>query len=179
MRRLAGLLALALPACVVAAVLLLPAGWVALPLSAAAWVSFRQDRHGGWRRLITPVLLLALAVLCAFRREPDAAMFYPVVVNLALLSHFWQSLQGGPTAIERMARLSDPALPDRAVPYLRNLTKVWCGFFLLNAAVAMGTALHADPKVWALYNGLIAYVLVAALLVGERLLRPFLTRDAE
>lgn len=177
MSRLAGLLALALPVCVVAAVLLLPPGWAALPLVGAAAVALRQGRPG-WSRFVLPTLFLALAAICALGRSTSAAMLYPVVVNLALLTHFWRSLGGGPSAIETLARLAQPGLPDAATPYLRGLTKVWCAFFLLNATAALFTVLHGDHKVWALYNGLISYVLVGTLIIGERLARPFLTRDA-
>jgi uncharacterized membrane protein len=72
--------------------------------------------------------------------------------------------------IERIARIREPNLPDAAVRYTRIVTEVWCLFFVLNA-VALYTALAADIEVWALYNGVIAYVLMGLLFAGEYLVR--------
>jgi uncharacterized membrane protein len=57
------------------------------------------------------------------------------------------------------------------VRYTRRVTEVWCAFFVLNAAAAAYTAIYATREAWALYNGVIAYVLMGTLFVAERLLR--------
>ncbi len=54
---------------------------------------------------------------------------------------------------------------------------VWSLFFLLNGSVSLCTALWATAETWALYNGLVAYVLVGALIGGEWLVRARLIRD--
>ena len=59
-----------------------------------------------------------------------------------------------------------------AIPYVTNVTRVWCAFFVVNGGIALWTALGASDQAWALYNGAIAYVLIGSLLLGERLLRP-------
>jgi len=53
------------------------------------------------------------------------------------------------------------------VIYTRRLTKVWIAFFIANGLVALWTALYATLKTWTLYNGLISYILIAVLFVGE------------
>jgi uncharacterized membrane protein len=67
--------------------------------------------------------------------------------------------------------LSEPDLPPFAVIYTRRVTGVWCGFFVLNGSLALATALWASNQVWALYNGLLAYVMMGALFGGEWLVR--------
>ena len=62
-------------------------------------------------------------------------------------------------------------LAPAAVAYTRRVTQVWCGFFVFNGAVSLGTALWGSPAAWALYNGLLAYVLMGVLFGGEWLLR--------
>lgn len=117
---------------------------------------------------------VAVAVLAAAAAWVDGWLplkLYPVAMNLALLAAFAASLRRGPSAIERLARLRDPALPPAAVAYTRRVTQVWCAFFLANAAISAATALWADDAGWALYNGLIAYVLMGALMGGEWLVR--------
>ncbi|MGQ9427312.1 hypothetical protein ACXYTJ_14260 [Gilvimarinus sp. F26214L] len=96
---------------------------------------------------------------------------YPVLLNLSFLIMFAWSVWNPPTVIERLARLRHPDLPDEARGYTRVVTCVWCGFFLLNCTVSLATALWASDEIWALYNGLIAYLLVGALFAGEWLVR--------
>lgn len=114
----------------------------------------------------------ALVVVTWLRNDALPLKLYPVVVNATLLAVFAASLVRPPTVIERLARLSDPSLPAAAIPYVTRVTRVWCAFFVANGAIALWTALAASDAVWALYNGAIAYVLIGALLLGERLVRP-------
>ncbi len=96
---------------------------------------------------------------------------YPVLVNAALLAAFAYSLASPPSMIERMARLTEPDLPPAAIAYTRVVTQVWCGFFVVNGSIALGTAIWASPAVWSLYNGVIAYGLMGLLFAGEYLVR--------
>ncbi len=112
------------------------------------------------------------------------SLAYPLVVYFALGRFeprwmalllfaviFATSLRFPPTAVERLARLTEPELPPFAVVYTRRVTQVWCGFFVLNGALALMTALWASNQVWALYNGLLAYVMMGVLFGGEWLVR--------
>lgn len=80
--------------------------------------------------------------------------------------------------IERFARLRHPDLPEAGVHYTRQVTQVWCGFFFVNALVAAWTAVAVSREAWALYNGLIAYVLMGTLFAGEWLVRQRLFPEA-
>ena len=73
---------------------------------------------------------------------------------------------------ERMARLTQPDLPESGVRYTRAVTQIWCGFFVLNAALSSWTIYLDNLRVWTLYNGLISYLLMGSLFVGEWLYRP-------
>jgi uncharacterized membrane protein len=96
---------------------------------------------------------------------------YPVLVNLALLAGFGYSLKTPMSAVERMARLRGADFPPVAQAYMRTVTQVWCGFFVVNGAIALGTALWASEAVWSLYTGVISYVLMAVLFGVEYLVR--------
>jgi uncharacterized membrane protein len=96
---------------------------------------------------------------------------YPALVNAVLLGTFSFSLLKPPTVIERFARLQHPNPPQRVIDYARAVTKVWCVFFILNGSAAVVTALWGSDAVWALYNGLIAYVLMGSLMGIEWLVR--------
>lgn len=122
-----------------------------------------------------PLLLGALVVLT---NDEKLLLLYPGAINAGMLLLFFVSLVQPPTMIERIARLRDPDLPPAGVRYTRALTCVWCSFFLVNGTIATYTALAASRETWALYNGLVAYVLMGALLAGERIARPWLLRTA-
>ncbi|RYY73822.1 MAG: hypothetical protein EOO52_17630 [Gammaproteobacteria bacterium] len=96
--------------------------------------------------------------------------FYPVIVNVALLGIFGASLYRPPSMIERFARLQTSDLPVQAIAYTRKVTWVWCGFFVFNGILG-GATVFASDKIWALYNGLISYILIGLLLAGEYLIR--------
>jgi uncharacterized membrane protein len=96
---------------------------------------------------------------------------YPTSISASMLVLFGLTLVHPPTMVERFARLQAPDLPPAHVRYTRRVTEVWCGFFVMNGLVSAYTALFASREAWALYNGLIAYVLMGALFLGERLLR--------
>ena len=114
---------------------------------------------------------LVLAGVTALLNQSLPLKLYPVLVNVAMFAVFALSLVRGPSVVERLARLTDPHLPPEAVAYTRRVTQVWCGFFVLNGGIALATALWASERAWALYNGLISYGLMGALMGGEWLLR--------
>ncbi len=129
---------------------------------------------GGSRTVPTRWIVAAallLAALTALLNSSLPLKLYPVLVNVAMFAGFALSLVGGPSVIERLARLTDPQLPPEAVAYTRRVTLVWCAFFLVNGGIALATVLWASERTWALYNGLIAYGLMGLLMGGEWLVR--------
>lgn len=122
------------------------------------------------KRVMTVAVLIFCAVLW-FYQEPALLRWYPVLISVFMLSFFGLSLRYGRPLIERLARLREPELPPKAIAYTRQVTKVWCGFFLLNGMIAAALTLWAPLAWWTLYTGLIAYILMGALFAGEWLIR--------
>ena len=123
---------------------------------------------------ITHGILLALLVLCAVALIANDEMLlrlYPAVINLGMLIMFGLTLREGPSMIERFARLKHADLPPEGVAHTRQATYAWCAFFTGNGLIAAWTAIAASRETWALYNGLIAYVLMGMMFAGEWLLR--------
>ncbi len=89
--------------------------------------------------------------------------FYPVVINFGFLIIFAASQISPPTVIERFARIQKPDLGPKEIAYTRTVTWVWSVFFLINGSIAAMTAIWASNEVWTLYNGFIAYILIATL----------------
>jgi len=114
------------------------------------------------------VMLLSCASAAIVVTDSELLLrFYPSLVNLGLLIAFGATLARGPSMIEKFARLGSPDLPPGAVRYTRRVTQVWCAFFVLNGAFSAYTALDWSRASWSLYNGIIAYGLIGALLAGE------------
>jgi uncharacterized membrane protein len=114
-------------------------------------------------------LLMAIATVWTNALLP--LKLYPVLVNLAFLLAFAYSLSTPQSMIERFARMTEPELPVVAIRYTRQVTKVWCAFFVFNGSIALGTAIWASQEVWALYTGVISYLLMGSLFVIEYLVR--------
>lgn len=118
-------------------------------------------------------LLLAAAATTGITLATGSVIglkFYPVLVSAVMLALFGYSLWQPPSMIERFARLQQADLPAQAISYTRTVTWVWCGFFIANGAIASATVFMSD-QIWALYNGLISYVLMGLLMAGEYLVR--------
>ena len=98
-------------------------------------------------------------------------LLYPVVINLTLFVVFAWSLYKKPSVIETMARIREPELDSHGIKYTEQVTLAWCIFFILNTVVSLYTVWLADMKIWTLYNGFIAYLLVGIIFLIELLIR--------
>ncbi|MDR2874722.1 MAG: hypothetical protein LBV44_02170 [Methylobacillus sp.] len=114
---------------------------------------------------------LVLAGVAVWQNAWLPLKLYPFLVNLGMLLLFSFSLYFPPTVAERIARLRDPDLPEHVVWYTRQVTKVWCLFFILNGSVAFYLSFYGSDEIWTLYNGVIAYLLMGALFAIEYLCR--------
>lgn len=126
-------------------------------------IAFRPGRQ----RALLFGSIAGMALLLGGGHRFISPLWYPVIVNTVFLALFLTSLWKPPSLIERLARLTDPELPPEGVAYTRKVTWVWSAFFLANGIVAAITVLSGDRALWALYNGLIAYFLMALLMAGE------------
>jgi uncharacterized membrane protein len=143
--------------------------WLAFVLLALVLVRLGASRQPLWWGAALLAGVLALSTFVANAALP--LKLYPVVVNGVMLALFGASLAHPPSAVERLARLTRPDLPPAGVVYTRKVTWVWCGFFVGNGALAAATALWSSDAQWALYNGLVAYVLMGALFSAEWIVR--------
>lgn len=128
--------------------------------------SFRSNFFPAAAALGIGFCVLVLAV-----GQADLLKYYPVLVNIFFLALFATSLRHPPPIIERVARIHHPDLPPRGIVHARQVTFVWCGFFVLNGGVALYTALFSDMKTWTLYNGFLSYLAMGVLFLLEWLVR--------
>lgn len=147
-----------------------------LPLMALMlFLRFRQTRRrAGALSVVTQIVAVAGMTLCIasyLLKTHQLLLFYPVVVNSVMLAVFGGSLWSRMPIIERLARLREPDLPERAVRYTRRVTQIWCAFFIINGGIALFTALYGDLSLWTAWNGMISYLLMGTLMAGEWLVR--------
>ena len=122
--------------------------------------------------VILPSLMVGLILAAFFAavlllRLPQSMYWYPVWVSLLMLALFGGSLFAKQSLIERLARLQTPDLPPEGVRYTRRVTQIWCVFFVLNGSMAAALVLMRQYDWWALYTGIVSYVLMGLLLGGE------------
>ena len=123
------------------------------------------------------VVLILVCALVAFGADNILFVkFYPVLVNLSLLSFFGFTLWRPPSFAFRMASLHDKSLENspsfKSVErYCRNVTVGWCIFFIVNGSIATFTVFVGSDKIWSLYNGLISYILIGLFFMVEYLVR--------
>ncbi|MEI6859755.1 MAG: hypothetical protein V5788_08260 [Shewanella sp.] len=149
----------------------LPAGTLAMVLCFILVIRLLIQKQQV-KAMVLPILMgIGLTAASFIAKQHDWLLYYPVVINFSMLILFAYSLKLGPSMIERLARLKDPELPDEATPYLKKVTLIWCGLFIVNGSVALYTVHYASLDIWTLYNGLIAYLIIGSLLGGEWLYR--------
>ena len=139
-----------------------------LPLILAGLVkSFSSEQSHQGARYFFVLTTVLLCIALSLGQSEQALLFYPVWISLGMLFLFMSSLFFPPTVIERIARLMEGDLDEKAVAYTRKVTQVWCGFFLINASIACWTALQTNWDLWLWYNGAISYVLMGLLMFIE------------
>ena len=154
------------------------AAWALAPLFTllAALRGLAAPRGMRARAAAFPLVAACLLGIGGLAGDARFALAMPVVVSVGLLVVFASTLPGTPI-IERFARRTEPELSPEKVRYCRRVTWVWCVFFVLNASIAAWLAWRGEPRSWALYTGLLAYLAVAALGVSEYLVRKWRFRD--
>lgn len=121
--------------------------------------------------------LAAVSLAVSFVISPEYAMkVYPVAVSLAVAGVFGWSLVFPPTVVERLARLGGGEFPPDGVVYTRNVTLLWVCILVANAMVSTATGIWGSLETWTLWNGLVSYLVMGAVFLGEFGYRKFLRR---
>lgn len=122
--------------------------------------------------LAAPLVVCALVGAAAATDDARFLLALPVLVSAVLLIGFGASLRPASTPmIERFARLIDPDLPPARAAHCRQVTWAWCGFFVVNGAVALALGALAPLAWWALWTGLLSYVAMGLLFMVELVVR--------
>lgn len=137
--------------------------------------AMRRD-HAAKISGVALVLAAAGLVLLSMLAPAFAVKAYPALIGGAFAGVFAASLIWPPSMVERFARLREPDLSSDGQRYTRRVTQVWTVFLVINTAIAAATAIWGTLEQWTLWNGLIAYLLMGGLFMGEIVLRRYLRR---
>lgn len=122
-----------------------------------------EERATAWPLIL---ILLAYAIASALIGSTQMLLYYPVLVNAILFALFAGSLRSDEPLLLRIVRARGIAISSHGPRYLTRLTAFWCGFFVINGMIALWTT-TASMEIWTIYNGMISYLLVGALILGE------------
>lgn len=135
-------------------------------LLALGWAVKAGLQAAGFQRFFA-FLMSGILLVIGLTRSLETMYWYPVIINGLMLTIFGGSLWRGQPIIERLARLQDPNLPEKTVPYTRKVTQLWCGVFVLNILISSLLIALQQFEWWAIYTGVISYVIMGVAMGGE------------
>lgn len=110
-------------------------------------------------------IMITMGVITLFFQSNPIFQVYPIIVSSVFLMVFASSLLAEKSMIEVFASYREKNISTEKKRYLRNLTKVWCGFFVGNIILS-AYSWYLGIDAWLLYNGVISYILMGLLFIG-------------
>lgn len=78
------------------------------------------------------VVMVAMGVITLLFKNSQVLQIYPIVISAVLLLVFAGSLATEKSLIEVFAGYVEKNISSEKKHYMRQLTKIWCGFFIGN-----------------------------------------------
>ena len=143
-----------------------------------------------WKPLLSSMIFLFAGLFCFITGKVFFLKIYSVIINITLLFIFGSTLFMPPNIIFRFATLSDKSIKgssyeQQVYKYCRNVTIIWCSFFILNGTAAFfttfadkifGISQERSNRIWGIYNGGISYFLMGTLFIVEFIIRKFVDK---
>ena len=144
-------------------------GLAILALFALRLALARPGSLRAYARLAGPAgaAFVAAGVASLVWNDPRVLLLTPALVNLGLLAAFASSFAARETLIESFALAQVGTLSAEEHAYCRRVTALWCAFLGANASAIVWLALAGTRELWALYTGIVAYVLLGVLFAAE------------
>ena len=140
-----------------------------LALYALRLATLAKGRLAAYARIAGPVAvaITAASAISLVWNDPRGLLLSPALVNLALLAVFAASLASRETVIESLALAHGAVGSEELSAYCQKVTAIGCALFAANAGVSAWLALFGTRASWALYTGLVAYLLMGLLFATE------------
>lgn len=148
-------------------------GLLAPMLLVSALGAWQAAQH--WLAGLLLALTLALCAVAVFGLPVSMPLLYlgqHVAINAALGLWFASTLRAGAQPlIAAMAEKIHGHLTPTMARYTRNVTRAWVAYFAAMVLLSLLLHLLAPFEVWATFANLLTPLTVAAMFLGERLLR--------
>lgn len=96
--------------------------------------------------------------------------YYPAIINFLIFCIFFFSLFYKYTIIQQFVLITEPNASEKVLNYTRKVTCIWALFSFINFIISFIT-IFMNEKVWAIYNGLVSYILVGFVFMIEYCVR--------
>lgn len=113
------------------------------------------------------LVLIFFAILSMLLNQNGWLKLYPIIISLMSFIVFFSSLFSDKSMIQRFAEIREKDIDETKQLYMRQLTMIWCVFFVVNASVSAYTMFFLSFKQWTLYNGLVSYMIMGLLVIIE------------
>jgi uncharacterized membrane protein len=144
-----------------------PAFFGVLFLLAAIAKFFYSKNKSDPLSVIALVGVAAYSLILAVFNTEWLLRLYPVVVSWGVATVFALSLRKEVTLIESFAIAAGKTITDNAKRYTRKLTLLWALLLLVNGLISLYLAALGTLQAWALYCGLLSYLLIGSFFLGE------------
>lgn len=143
-------------------------GFASLELLAfAALTLWRGIGFKSWPLRAAALAVVAILLAGAYYATVYFVWLVPSFAYLWLTALFGHTLWSPPSLCERLVRLQFPEFKPGIAEYLREVTWVWTWFFAINVPVCALLPAFAGQKAWAIYTGVLVYLLMGLLGMGE------------
>lgn len=174
---LLAIISIAYPAMVYFGIQYLSPAYFALLIFALAIAKFLSTRNQtGKDQWLLLLAVTAYSLWLLVSNSEEWLKLYPVIISWCLAAIFILSLRHPETILERLARLGGAEITPRAKVYIRRLTLVWALLLTANGLVALYLAFFASLKSWALYCGLLSYLIFGTFFALEYAYRCYYIR---
>ena len=112
---------------------------------------------------------IIVALMAIISDQEIFLKIYPVIMNLTVCIIFTASLYNVPL-VKYFAKKMNYEIDDNVKKYTRCVTIVWAWVMGINTLISFLTVFLSD-WIWVLYNGLISYCLIGAVMGIEYLVR--------
>lgn len=125
------------------------------------------------RRVRNYIILLLIFIIgfLLYNEFLLPVLLYPVVMSFSVTLIFALSIRKPRSLIEQIALKIKKDIPEEGLRYCRRVTWAWAIFMFINTIVSAYTVFLGDRYLWAVYNGVISYVLIGLFFLIEYLIR--------
>jgi uncharacterized membrane protein len=148
---------------------------IGIMVFALAYSAFNIRQQKGKHRaalFVSPAVLCIIGAVSLFLNSALVLKLYPALADLAYITIFTTSLFVPPPLARYFIELFDKTIPAKLPQqeferYCFRATVVWCGFFLIDGIIALGTVFWGTDIIWGIYNSGITYGIMGLIFAGE------------